>query len=135
VFGLKPAALRAWLRLAVVSTGAAALVGVAQVIGTVLERRWYPYHYAGKWAAMMVVLIHAACFAGLLLRRCWSRMLSATLAFGWAALLAAQIAEHLAPNTSSDTAGLLIASGLMALLLLFGFYLASSRRARSFLVH
>ena len=124
------------LRLAVVSTGAAALVGVAQVIGTVLEGRWYPYHYAGEWAAMMVVsLVHAACFAGLLRRRRWSRLLSATLALGWAALLGAQIAEHLAPNASSDTTGLLIAAGLMALLLLFGCYLAWSRRARSFLVH
>ena len=124
------------LRLAVVSTGAAALMGVAQVIGTVLEGRWYPYHYAGEWTAMMVLwLIHAACFAGLLRRRRWSRLLSATLALGWAALLGAQIGEHLAPSTSSDTTGLLIASGLMVLLLLFAFYLASSGRARSFLVH
>jgi hypothetical protein len=95
-----------------------------------------PYHHAGLWTVMLVVwLVHAACFAGLLLRQRWSRLLSATLAFGWAMLLGVQIAEQLAATPSSDTTGVLIASGLMVLLLLFGSYLASSRKARSFLAH
>jgi hypothetical protein len=128
---------QAWplgLRLAVVCTGAAALIGVVQVVGTILARRWYPFYDAGEWAVMLAVwLVHAACFSGLLLRQRWSRLLSATLAFAWAALLGVQIAEHLAPSTSSDTMGMLIAFGLMVLLVLFGSYLVSSSRARSFL--
>lgn len=70
----------------------------------------------------------------LLLRQRWSRLLSATLAFGWAALLGVKIGENLAPSKSSDTTSTLLAFGLMVLLLLFGSYLVSSRKARSFLV-
>lgn len=123
------------LRLAVVGTGSAALVGVVQVVGTVLAGRLYPFHEAGDWAAMLAVwLVHAACFAGLLLRHGWSRLLCATLAFGWAALLGAQVAEQLGPGTPPDRTGMLVALGLMVLLLLFGSYLVSSGKARSFLV-
>jgi hypothetical protein len=124
------------LRLALVSTGAAALVGILQVVGTLRQGRWYPYHDGGLWAVMLVVwLVHTACFVGLLLRQRWSRLSSATLAVGWALLLGTQIAEHLAPITSTDTAGLLLAFGLMVLLLLFAAYLASSRKAKFFLIH
>jgi len=124
------------LRLVVVCTGAAALVGVVQVVGTVLAGRWYPFSHPGEWAGMLVVWsAHAVCLAGLLLRRRWSRLLGAALAFGWTALLGLQIAEHLTPGTPSDTAGVLIAFGLMALLLLCGTYLVSSRTARAFLGH
>jgi hypothetical protein len=95
------------LRLAAVGTGIAALVGV----------------------------VHAVCFAGLLLRQRWPRLLRATLAFGWAVLLGLQVAEHLAPGTSSDTTGMLFAIGLLMLLVVFGCYLASSGKVRSFLSH
>lgn len=121
------------LRVAVVFTAAAALLGVAQVVGTVLTGGWYPFKQAGEWAAMLLVwLIHAACFAALLLRRRWSRQLSAALAFGWAALLGVQVAEHFRRG-SSDTTGLSIAVALMVSLLLFGSYLLSSSKTRSFL--
>lgn len=121
------------LQVAVVCTAAAALLGVVQVVGTVLTGRWYPFRQAGEWAAMLLVwLVHAACFAALLLRRRWSRPLSAALALGWAALLGVQVAEHFRSG-SSDTTGLLIAVALMVSLLLFGSYLASSSKARSFL--
>jgi hypothetical protein len=80
----------------------------------------------------LVWLVHAACFAALLLRRRWSRPLSATLAFGWAALLGVQLTEHFRRG-SSDTTGLLIAVTLMVSLLLFGSYLVLSSKARSFL--
>ena len=127
---------QAWplgLRVAVVCTAAATLLGVVQVGGTVLTGTWYPFRYAGEWAAMLLVcLVHAACFASLLLRRRWSRSLSAAIAFGWATLLGKQVAEHFRSG-SSDTAGLLIAVALIVSLLLFGFYLLSSSRARSFL--
>ena len=124
------------LRLTAIVTGSAALVGVAQIVGTLLKGDWYPFGHASAWWAMLVVwAVHAACFAGLLLRRRWSRLLSATLAFGWAALLGLQVAEHLAPGASSDTAGVLIAIALMAVLVLLGRYLASSGKVKSFLRH
>ena len=84
---------------------------------------------------LVVWVVHAACFAGLLLRQRWSRMLSATVAIGWAALLGLQVVEHLAPGTSPDTAGMGIAIGLMVMLVLLGCYLASSGKVRSFLSH
>jgi hypothetical protein len=121
------------LKVAVVCTAAAALLGVAQVVGTVLTRRWYPFNQAGEWTAMLLVwLVHAACFAALLLRRGWSRLLSAALAFGWAVLLGVQVAEHFRRG-ASDTTGLFIVVALMVSLLLFGSYLVSSSKARSFL--
>ena len=124
------------LRLAAIGTGTAALVGAAQLAGTLFKGSWYPFNDAGFWWAMLLVwVVHAICFAGLLLRRRWSRLLSATLAFGWAALLGLQVAEHLAPGASSDTTGVLIAIALMVVLVLFGYYIASSSRTRSFLSH
>jgi hypothetical protein len=127
---------QAWplgLKVALVCTAAATLVGVTQVVGTVLTGRWYPFQQAGEWSAMLLVwLVHSACFAALLLRRRSSRPLSAALACGWAALMGVQVAQHF-QSGSSDTAGLLIAVVLMASLLLFAFYLVSSSKVRSFL--
>jgi hypothetical protein len=123
------------LRLALVGTGVAALIGIIQVVGTVLKRQWYPFPEAGLWLTMLLVsLVHAASFAGLLMRRRWSRFLSATLTVGWAGLLGKQIAEQLTSTAATDTTGVLIAAGLMLLLLLFAAYLGWSREARAFLV-
>jgi hypothetical protein len=111
-------------------------VAHAAIAGTLLKGSWYPFNDAGyRWAMLLVWVAHAICFAGLLLRRSWSRLLSATLAFGWTALLGLQVAEHLGPGTSSDTAGVLIAIALMVVLVLLGYYIASSSRTRSFLSH
>lgn len=124
------------LRLALLGTGLGTLVGTIQVIGTVLEGRWYPYHDAGLWAAMLAVwVIHASAFAGLLLRQRWSRLLSAAVAFGWALLLGTQIAGQFTTDASTDTAGVLMASGLIVILLVFASHLASSRKAKAFLDH
>lgn len=121
------------LRVAVVSTGAAALLGVVQVIGTVVTGKWYPFNQASLWAAMLLVwLVHAACFVALLLRRRSSRPLSAALAFGWAALLGVQVGEHLGRG-AADIPGLLVAVASMVSLLLSGSYLVLSTKARSFL--
>ena len=121
------------LRVAVVCTAAAALLGVGQVAGTVVAGRWYPFNQAGLWAAVLLVwLVHAACFAALLLRRRSARPLSAALAFGWAALMGVQIVDHFRRG-SSDTSGLLVAVTIMVSLLLFGSYLVVSPKARSFL--
>jgi hypothetical protein len=121
------------LKVVLVGTAAAALVGVVQIVGTALTGSWYPFQQAGEWAAMLLVwLLHAACCAALLLRRRSARPLSAALAFGWAALMGVQVAQHF-QSGSSDTAGLLIVVVLMASLLLFASYLASSKKVRSFL--
>jgi hypothetical protein len=133
--GAGTAGREAWppgLQVVLVGTAAAALAGVVQVVGTVLTGGWYPFQQAGEWAAMLLVwLVHAACFAALLLRRRSARPLSAALVFGWAALMGVQVAQHF-QSGSSDTGGLLIAVVLMASLLLFAFYLASSKKVRSF---
>jgi hypothetical protein len=123
------------LRLALVSTGIAALVGILQVVGTVLKRQWYPYPEAGLWVTMLFVwLVHAASFAGLLMRRRWSRLSSATLAFGWSVLLGKQITEQLVRDTGTDTSGVMIAAALIVSLLLFAAYLVWSREVRLFLI-
>ena len=124
------------LRLALIGTGVPAVIGIFQVLMTFLQRKWYPYPDASLWAVMLAVwLVHGGCFAGMLLRQQWSRLVSAMLAFGWALLLASQIAEHLPSRVSSDTKELLIAVLLMVLLLLLGFYLVASRKAKSFFTH
>jgi hypothetical protein len=121
------------LRLALIGTGGPALIGIFQLLMTGLQRKWYPFLDAGLWGVMLAVwLVHGVCFAGMLLRLQWSRVVSAMLSFGWALLLASQIAEHLSPRVSSDTAELLTAVVLMMLLLLFGLYLAASRKVKSF---
>jgi hypothetical protein len=129
---------RAWpigLRFALVATGVAALIGMSQVVGTVLLRAWYPYHDVNLWVTMLAVwLAHTASFAGLLLRKRWSRPLSAMLVVGWALLLIKQIVEQLASVGATDTVGALIAAGLVGLLLLFAAYLGWSRAVNSFLV-
>jgi len=130
---------RAWpvgLRLVLVGMGAVALLGMIQVIGSVLLREWYPYSDIGLWVVMLAVaLAHSAAFLGLLLRRRWSRLLSATLTAGWALMLGRQIAERPTLVTATDTVSVLIASGLIVLLLLFAAYLAWSRQVKSFLVN
>jgi hypothetical protein len=55
------------------------------------------------------------------------------MAVGWAMMLGWQIAEQLASTAATDPGGLLIASALMVLLVLFGAYLAASRKVKSFL--
>jgi len=131
-----PAEAQPWppgLRVAVVCTAAAALLGVVQVIGTVFRGNWYPFNEPGLWSALLLVwFIHAVCFAALLLRRRSSRLLSAALAFGWAALLGLQVVEHFRRG-ASDTSGLLIAMAIMVSLLAFGSYLVVSTKVKSFL--
>ena len=123
------------LKLALICTGVPALIGIFQVLMTVLQRKWYPFLYAELWGIMLAVwLVHGICFAGILLRHRRSRLLNAILSFGWPLLLAFQIAEHLFPKVSNDTKGLLTAIVLMVLLLLFGLHLVSSRKVKSFFV-
>ena len=128
---------RAWppgLQVAIVCTAAAAVVGLVQVTGTVLTGHWYPFGHPVEWSVMLFVwLVHAVCFVALIMRRRWSRLLGAALAFAWAALLGAQVAEHALRAGPSDTTGMIFALALMVLFALFGSYLLSSDRIRTFL--
>jgi len=128
---------RSWpvgLRLALIGTGVLTSLGVFQILVTGYLGRLYPYHYANLWALVLVIkLVHAACFVGLLLRQRWSRHVSALLAVGWAMLLASQIAEHLPPRAPSNIAELMIAFGIMVFLFILGLHLVVSREVKSFL--
>jgi hypothetical protein len=120
--------------LAVIGTGILTFVGVFQILVTVYQGKLYPYHYVNLWTTMLVIkLVHAACFAGLLLRQQWSRFASALLAVGWAILMASQIAEHLPLKTSPNIADLMIAFGIMMFLFFLGMHLIFSRKAKSFM--
>ena len=128
---------RSWpvsLTLAVTGTGILTLAGVFQIIVTGYLGKLYPYHYVNLWTIMLVIkLVHAACFVGLLLRQRWSRLASALLAIGWAMLMASQIAEHLPLRASSNIAELMIAFGIMVSLFILGIYLVVSREVNSFM--
>lgn len=122
------------IMLALVGTGIPALVGIFQLLMTVIEGRLYPYRDAGLWATMLAVwLAHGACFTGLLLRQPWSRFGGALLSAGWAALLAMQITEHWPASAASADAGFLVVFGLLLLVLLLGLHLAVSRKVKAFL--
>ena len=128
---------RSWtvgLRLAVIGTGILTSAGVFQIIVTGYLGRLYPYHYVNLWTIMLIIkLVHATCFVGLLLRQKWSRLTSALLAFGWAMLMALQIAEHLPLSAPTGLTELMIAFGIMVFLFILGVHLIVSRKVKSFL--
>lgn len=112
-------------------SGAAAGAGLLQLLGSVLQRRWYPYPDPWLWTgSLLVCSLHAACLAGLLLRRPWSRTLGAILALGWAALTGSQLLEHASANLA--TAEGLLAIGLVALFVALALNLLTSRRVKRF---
>jgi hypothetical protein len=124
------------LKIALIGTGIPAMIGIFQILITGLQRKWYPYPDAGQWALMFSIwLVHGVCFAAMLLRQQWSRFMSSMLAFGWALLLASQIAEHLLRRSSGDTKELLIAVLLTVLLLMLGLHLVASRKVKAFFAH
>ncbi len=120
------------LKLALALTGAASAIGLIQVLGSVLMTEWYPFRLPALWATTMAIWIaHGACFVGMLLRKSWSRPLCAALPLAWAALLIVQMADHLLKDSRTDVPGLAIAVVLVLLLILFGYYLAASKRVRA----
>ena len=120
------------LKLALALTGAASVIGLVQVSGSVLMTEWYPFRQPALWATTMAIwMAHGACFVGMLLRKSWSRPLCAALPLAWAALLISQIADHLLRDSRTDVSGLVISVVLVLLLILFGYYLASSKRVRA----
>ena len=120
--GLVPSlggASRRWppaLVVSAVGAGAGAVVGLLQLLGSAVNQRWYPYPDPALWtASLLACSAHSACLAGLLLRRPWSRTLSALLALGWAVLLGTQLVQHAAPPASLASSDNLLAIGLLAL--------------------
>ncbi len=93
---------------------------------------WYPFRLPALWATTMAIWIaHGACFVGMLLRKTWSRPLCAALPLAWAALLVTQITDHLVKGSPIDVLQLAIAAVLVLALILFGYYLATSKRVRA----
>jgi hypothetical protein len=120
--------------LVLIGTGVASVIGLAQLVETGLQGRWYPYRDPALWVEMLAVWsAHSACLVGLLLRKKWSRFLSAILASGWAVLLAAQLAEHLTSLQSNTLADTVLAIGLLLLLVVLALHLVASHTVRSFL--
>jgi hypothetical protein len=120
------------LKLALVLTGFASAIGVIQVVVTLLLSELYPFRLPGLWAITLAIWIaHGACFVGLLLRKSWSRLLCAALPLAWAALLAAQIVDHVVRGSPIDPTELAIVVVLILVLTLFGYYLARSSRVRA----
>lgn len=120
------------LKFALALTAFAGAIGLIQVIGSIFMTELYPFRLPGLWAITMAIWItHGACFAGLLLRKLWSRLLCAAVALGWAALLAMQIGDHVLRGSPIDTTELVIVVVMILLLTLFGYYLATSKRVRA----
>lgn len=121
------------LVVSAVGTAAGAVVGVLQLLGSAVNQRWYPYPDPAIWtASLLACSAHAACLASLLLRRPWSRTLSALLALGWAVLLGAQLVEHAAPPASLTSSDNLLAIGLVALFVALAGNLLVSRSVKAF---
>jgi hypothetical protein len=131
--GARPSRWPLALLAALLGTGAMAIAGLLQLLGSALQQRLYPYPDLMLWlVCLLVCAVHTVCLVGLLLRKPWSRTLSAALALGWAGLLASQVYERRAPLTQLTAADNLLAIGLLALLLALAVNLLTSRSVRSF---
>lgn len=121
------------LIVALIGTGGASSVGLLQLVVTLFNRENYPFRDA-LWTIMMIIwLAHGACFAGLLLRRAWSRWTASLLSVGWALLVAWQVLDTLYYGRRVIPTELLIANALMALLTALGAHILASERIRVFL--
>lgn len=129
-------ASRRWplaLVVALVGTGAGAGVGLLQLLGSALSRRWYPYPDPALWlTSFLACAAHAACLAGLLPRRPWARTLRALVALGWAVVLGTQWVEHAASPASLASPDKLLAIGLLALFVALAGHLLVSRSVKAF---
>ena len=124
------------LVVSAVGAGAGAVVGLLQLLGSAVNQRWYPYPDPALWtASLLACTAHAVCLAGLLLRRPWSRALSAMLALGWAVLVGAQVVEHSAPPANLASSDNLLAIGLLALFVALAGNLLLSRSVKAYFEH
>ena len=112
-------AARSWpapVLIAVVGAGLATMLGIVQLVVTLLRTEPYPFRGALWPATMAVWVLHAVAFTGLLSRRPWARPFAAMLAFAWAALAAWQIFDHLLRARPVDLPRLLLAVAIVACL-------------------
>ena len=117
-----------------VLTGLASAVGIVQLVVTLVMGSLYPTGPPGMWTLTMVLwIVHGVCFAGVLLRKRWSRHLSAVLSIGWAALLIVQIVDHLVHGRRVDAVEMSVAVAIVLALAAIAFHLYASERVRSFL--
>ncbi len=121
------------LILAAAGTGLTAAGGALLVLLTLVQ--WKEGRFLDLvWVTIVAVwLANGVCCAGLLLRRAWSGLYAALLCFGWAALLGAQIVDHLVRGSPIKEGELVIAIVLISVGVLFGWHLATSRRIKAFL--
>ena len=122
------------LIVVLLGTGIASSVGLIQLVGTVVDGRKYPFR-GEMWDITMVIWsLHGLCFVGLLLRRPWSRWVTALLSLGWAAFLAWQLFDHFHRRTATVVwSELAIAVGVLCVLIFLGYYALASKRVRAFL--
>jgi hypothetical protein len=127
--------VRSWppgLLLLAVATAVATLVGLLQLVVSIMLGRLWPF--AGLlWSGMAAVwAAHALCLAGLLLRRHWARWTAALLCIGWALALAAQVLEPALLGYPEPLA-LALAGGVVICLGLAAYWLLHSSRVATFL--
>jgi hypothetical protein len=121
------------LIVAAIGTGFTSAFGVLLLFATLFqwkaERLLTPL-----WLTMAAIWVaHGACFAGLLLRRTWSRLFVALLCLGWAALLVVQIVENWVHGSPIKAPELALMVVLISIGALFGWHLARSQRIKAFL--
>ncbi len=129
-------AKRTWppgLLVALVGTGLVSCLGLVQVGGTLLLGELYPFAGALWVVAFAVFLARGAIFVGLLLRRSWSRPMTALLSIGWALWLVWLFSEALVLGQRIDPADYVILVVGVSLLSFLGYHILSSRRIRAFL--
>ncbi len=121
------------LILAAIGTGFTSTVGVLLLFASLFQ--WKGERLLDPlWLTMVAIWVaHNVCFAGLLLRRTWSRLFAALLSFGWAALLGFQIVEHWVRASPIKAPELALMIVLISIGVLFGWHLATSPRIRAFL--
>jgi hypothetical protein len=115
-----------------IGTGLVSCQGLVQAGGTLLLSNWYPFAGTLWVVAMAVSLAHGACFVGLLLRRPWSRPVTAALSIAWSLLLVWQISEQLVHGYRINLAEYAILFVGIALLSFLGYHILSSRRIKAF---
>ena len=122
------------LLLALIGSGVAAAIGIIQLSGTILLGTFYPFRGVILWTATLAFWsAHGVNFAGLLLRRPWSRELSALLCVVWAAVPIWQVLDHLLRGRQIDLVAGLQITGLVAPFCALTVYLLVSKRVLAFL--
>ncbi len=121
------------LIIVLIGAGLASCVGLVQLAGLLVPGGYYPFG-RGLWGlAMVVSLAHALCLVALLLRRSWSRWLSALLCAGWAVVMIWQLFEQISHGHRISPAEYAVAFAAIGLPAILTFRILFSRRVGAFL--